>query len=227
MRFFCSIFLSVLVLASHAQKREIDVSSFSELSFGISGELYLTQGSREFVEIEADDDDFDKIEFYNRGGRLSIRSKERNGWRSGRMGRVRIYVTAKELDRISVSGSGSIYGEGKFDADDLKIVVSGSGSISLESESRDLEVRVSGSGSMELTGSSEYAEIGISGSGRVKARDMTVETLDASISGSGSCYITVEKEIEANISGSGSVYYDGDPDRVINNASGSGKVRRI
>jgi len=51
--------------------------------------------------------------------------------------------------------------------------------------------------------------------------------VDASISGSGSVYITANQEIDERISGSGGVYYKGNPDKVSSRASGSGKVRKL
>jgi len=97
----------------------------------------------------------------------------------------------------------------------------------LDIDSDDLETKISGSGSIVLAGDANDASARISGSGKVKAEGLSVKTFEARISGSGSCYITVEEEIEASISGSGSVYYAGDPNRVISNSSGSGKVRKM
>ena len=90
-----------------------------------------------------------------------------------------------------------------------------------------MDIILSGSGSIELEGSGAEVYARISGSGKIRADDLKVEVLEASISGSGSIYMTVAEEIDASISGSGNVYYDGDPDRVHSNSSGSGKVRRM
>ena len=62
-----------------AQEREIDTGSFTELSYGISGTLYLKQGSEDKVIVDAPDDVFDDIEIENRNGRLTIRNR-RNSW---------------------------------------------------------------------------------------------------------------------------------------------------
>jgi hypothetical protein len=37
----------------------------------------------------------------------------------------------------------------------------------------------------------------------------------------------VGDQLDAKISGSGSVYYKGDPDKVISNVSGSGRVKKL
>ncbi len=230
MKTLITTFLSFALLISlQAQKRNVDVGDFSELSLGIPATLYIKQGSNEKVEIDCDDDIFDEIEFEMRGDRLVIKREGKgwnwnNGWRRSE---VDVYVTMRTIEALSVSGSGNMESEGTLSTDDLELAVSGSGDMDLKIESDELETRISGSGSISLSGNAEEAEARISGSGRIKAEDLTVKSFDARISGSGSCYITVKEEIEASISGSGSVYYAGNPGRVISNASGSGKVRKM
>ncbi len=215
-----------LVFGASAQKRTLDLGSFSEVSFGTAGTLYITQGSNESVEVRCSDELFDKLEFEVTGDRLAIRKKSRWDWGS-LGGTLDVYITMKEVEGLSVSGSGDIIGQNQIDADELKLRVSGSGDIELEADASELDIRISGSGGMELKGTADEAEVKISGSGKVRADDMEVKIFKASISGSGRCYITATEEINASISGSGSVYYSGDPDRVISNSSGSGKVRKM
>ena len=217
------------VVATQAQKRSVNVNSFNELSLGIPATLYLKQGSKEEVTIECDDDIYDEIEFDMRGDRLVIKKENDNwNWKSGwRNSEVEIYVTMKDIEALSVSGSGNMESSNKLQVEDLELAVSGSGDMELDIDGDELETRISGSGSIRLSGSANEATSRISGSGRVKAEDLTVKTFEARISGSGSCYITVEDEIEASISGSGNVYYNGNPDRVISNSSGSGKIRKM
>lgn len=221
------LIIGMMAISATAQKRTIDVSSFSELSFGIPGVLYLTQGSDEKVEIDCSDSVFEKIEFEMKGDRLVIRNENDRSWRNGFNGSdVRIYITMKNIEQIGVSGSGSIEGRNTINTEDLKLSVSGSGDIDLEVNSKEVAFRISGSGSIRLDGEADRSDARISGSGKVRANDFEVKTFEASISGSGSCYITASEEITAKISGSGSVYYSGDPDRLISNSSGSGKIRR-
>lgn len=224
-----SILSFCILLAVQGQKRNVDVGSFTELSLAIPANLYVKQGSGEKIEIDCDDDILDKIEFEMRGNRLVIK-KEGKGWNwnnGWRRSEVDIYVTMKIIEALAVSGSGNMESEGILETDDLDLAVSGSGDMDLDIEGDEVETRISGSGSISLSGNANEAEARISGSGRVKAEDLTVNSFDARISGSGSCYITVKEEIEASISGSGSVYYAGNPGKVISNSSGSGKVRKM
>jgi len=229
MKTLLTLMLSLaFVLPSAAQTRTVDVGDFTKLSLGIPANLYIKQGSGTKVEIECDDDLFDDIEIELRGDRLSI-SKDCNwGWSKGwRKSDVTIYVTMDEIEALSVSGSGYMESKGTLNTDEVRLSVSGSGDMELNLEGEEIDMRISGSGSIRLDGSADEAEASISGSGKVKAEDMTVRIFEAKISGSGSCYITATDEVEANISGSGSVYYAGEPKRVISNASGSGKIRKL
>lgn len=210
-----------------AQKRTIDVGSFTSLSLGVAATLHLTQGEDEKVVIDCDDDRFDEIEFDYSGDKLVIKNEDKWNWKSSRKSDVDIYITMKNIERLSVSGSGEIIGKNTLNTDDLSLNVSGSGDIELDLDSEDLDIKISGSGSILLNGNSSKMDAKISGSGKVKAEDLEVKVLKASISGSGTCYITATEEITANISGSGSVYYSGNPDRINANSSGSGKVRKM
>ncbi|MCP4458466.1 MAG: DUF2807 domain-containing protein [Cytophagales bacterium] len=221
------LFLLVGLISATAQRRTIDVDNFTKISFAIPGTLYLTQGSDEKVEVESNDEAFERLEFKMEGSKLKIQSK-RNSWRNWNgNSKVNVYVTMKNIEGVSVGGSGSVLGQNKFETSDLYLSVSGSGSMDIKTNSEDVDLSVSGSGKISLNGSADKADVSISGSGRVKAEDFEVNACEASISGSGSCYITAIKEIDARISGSGNVYYGGNPDRVISNSSGSGKVRKL
>ncbi|WP_179213365.1 head GIN domain-containing protein [Ekhidna lutea] len=222
------VLAATLVLPSFGQKRSVDVGSFTELSLGIPAKLYIKQGSNDQIQIECDDDLFDEIEFEMKGDRLVIQKEGKWNWKDGwSRSDITIYVTMREIEGLGVSGSGYIESDGTLSTEDMRLSVSGSGDMELDVESEEMDLRISGSGSIRLNGKANEAEAKISGSGKIKAEDLEVKVFQASISGSGSCYITATEEIEAKISGSGSIYYNGDPKRVISDSSGSGKVRKM
>ena len=217
-----------LVSSIAAQKRSVDVDNFSSVSLGIPAEMTLKQGSSDKVEIRCDDDVFEEITFEKKGDRLVIKREGSWNWGSGwKKSDVSIDVTMKNIEGVSVSGSGLIESAGSLSAGNMKLSISGSGDMDLEVDAEDLDLRISGSGTIGLSGNASSADTKISGSGKVKAEDLTVRVFKASISGSGDCYINATEEVNARISGSGTIYYSGDPDKVISNSSGSGKVKKM
>ena len=218
------IFFMIISLETIAQSETRQVDGFDGISMGISGDLYLKQGSTTSLKLEGDDDDLEDVITEVKNGKLVIKYKNNKGWSFGR-DRVTIYLTMPEVSSVSLGGSGKIIGENTIESDDLYLSVSGSGRIEMEVEADDLTQKISGSGNIKVSGSADRAEASISGSGNLDGLDMEVDHYSVRISGSGKCKISVGDSLEANISGSGSVYYKGDPDKIRSNVSGSGKVK--
>ncbi|PWL29329.1 head GIN domain-containing protein [uncultured Roseivirga sp.] len=221
---------SLLVSLAWAQGKETrDVGNFDYISMSISGKVYVTQGNKNEVIVEADRDDMENIRTEVRGGRLSISTKSKGGWFSwgdGLDGKVNIYVTVKELTGVNVSGSGDVISRNTIKVDMFEASISGSGDIEIELDARAVQSKITGSGNIELSGSAQRAKLGISGSGKYYAEDLKVDDYEVSISGSGRAAINTNGELDVRISGSGSVYYSGNPTGVNTNVSGSGRVRR-
>ncbi|MEJ0056463.1 MAG: DUF2807 domain-containing protein [Bacteroidota bacterium] len=135
-----------MALAQNRETRSVD--TFTKLSFRVPGKLYLRQGSVQKVELEGPSDVLSEVET----------SVSEEGWYIGKEGRwmewkwrdadkITAYVTVKDLEAVSVSGSGDLIGEGKFVTGDLDLNVSGSGSLQIEATaSGNVEADVSGSG---------------------------------------------------------------------------------
>ena len=92
-----------------------------------------------------------KIEFEMKGDRLVIKKEGKWNWNDGwRRSEVDIYVTMKDIEELSVSGSGLIESDGKLDTEDIRLSVSGSGDMDLDISSDEMDLRISGSGSIQL-----------------------------------------------------------------------------
>lgn len=228
--------LSILLLVSlftfqiQAQNKETrNVGAFEAIQMSMSGRVYVTQGNRNEVIVEADRDDLEKVRTEVRNGRLVIGSRSNRSWFSWGSnfdGRVNVYVTVKELRSVTVSGSGDVIGQNTIETEDFEASISGSGDIELEIDAKRVESSISGSGNIELSGAAEDVRLGITGSGKFYAEEMRAGDYNIKISGSGRASITTFGELDVRISGSGGVYYSGQPTDVNTSISGSGRVRR-
>jgi hypothetical protein len=218
--------LSFLVASTNAfsqKKEERNVPAFTEISLGISGDLYFTQGSPQKVVIEADESTLEKLITEVDDGCLKIRFEN---WNMSGSKPLTIRVTAPEVDGLYISGSGKIIAEEKVTTGDLELKISGSGNINLtDLTATDLELAISGSGDINLSGSGEEMEVAISGSGDVLGESFSVTGCEIRISGSGGCQIDATGTLEAQISGSGDVYYYSSP-QIEAHISGSGKIKK-
>lgn len=190
-----------------AQQRETrNVGSFTKISFGFPGKLYLKQGSPQKVELEGDADVLKEVETEVSGDRLRI-GKEGKWFNWSDNDKITVYITVPTVEGVAVSGSGDIIGQSTIRTNDLDVNVSGSGSLTLEVEADGaVDANVSGSGDMVLKGHFESFESDVSGSGKV----VLTATIDATA--------------DFGISGSGKIEASGSADMVKTNISGSGKV---
>lgn len=205
------------------EKRTIEVSDFDGFSLAVSANVKLSQGSDYEMIIEAQPNIIDNIELKYKDGHLRI-TYDRPLYRSKG---ITIYLIAPSLDKVAVSGSGNIEGEGSFkNLGDLAIAVSGSGNVNLDFEAKEIQTSVSGSGNLRLSGSGERFSVSVSGSGNVKASDLVVADAKVSVSGSGNVHVHATENLEARVSGSGDIKYKGRP-RISAKTSGSGDVEAI
>lgn len=220
---FATIMLAIVVSAQEKETRKVD--NFSGVSFGVAGELYLTQGPGYSVTLEGDADFLKDIETFERNGILVIRQ---DGWRSGMNRKVTVHVTMPEVETLNVSGSGHVKTEGLIKSNEIELNVSGSGRLILDNlSSEEVDCSISGSGNIYLKGTgAKECDLSISGSGKFDGVEFETGEMIISISGSGNCTCFVVNDLEAKVSGSGDIYYNGSP-RIDARVSGSGKVRKL
>jgi hypothetical protein len=204
-------------------KESRSVSSFNKISLAMSGDVYISQGDRQSVEVEAAKDVMDIIETEIHGETLVVKTRNGN-WRN--LGDVNVYITVPKINGLQVSGSGEMVCQTPVVTEEIDIEVSGSGDVTVSQlASAVISATITGSGNIKLAGSNDKAELDveITGSGSIKADELSVANAEVTITGSGSARVHVVKELETNITGSGSVHYKGNP--IINaNSTGSGKT---
>jgi hypothetical protein len=198
--------LCVALLAGAQTKETRNVGTFTKIAFRVPGKLYLRQGSPQKVVIEGKKDILKEIETDVDGSRLVI-EKDGNDWKWDNDDQVNVYITVKDIEGLSVGGSGDLIGETKIITDNIDLNVSGSGNMKVEVEaSGDMESDVSGSGNIELEGKCKNFNSDVSGSGKVIMS------------------LTASGDAEFGVSGSGKIEASGSASRVKTSISGSGKV---
>lgn len=206
---------------------ERQVSNFNGISSSGSYEVYIKMGTTEDLRIEGDKDLIKNIETKVENGTLKIRnSKSSSGWSWTNLGKTKIYITAKSLNNLSVSGSGTMIVNNTINSDRLNTNVSGSGSIRLNMATTNYNAAVSGSGHINATGHAKKASIAISGSGGFEGQNLKTVTTDIKVSGSGNANVYADEQLNAHLSGSGNITYSGNA-QVNQAKSGSGRITKI
>ena len=202
-----------------------EISGFENVRFAIPGELIVTEGDREMLEIEALASDLPNILSEVRDGTLSI---GRQGAEPFSPFRAPVFrLTVKKIAALENHSSGRITA-GELSAETLRILISSSGGVTIDSlAAESLEVRISSSGSVRVAGDVNRQNILLTSSGSYAGGQLESRTAIARVSSSGSATLRVSDSLEAVISSSGDVRYYGNPPVKNLRVTSSGRAVRL
>jgi len=219
------------------QTVERPVSSFNGIKIAGPFIVHITQGSTESLKFEAPAEIISRIVTDVSGHTLKIHNahdnwstgekswySEKSWWRHHK--KIVVYVTAKNLNSISISGSGNVILENGVTSDALKLRVRGSGDMLGKIEVKTLKSSISGSGHIRISGTAGNSTVKVTGSGNFEAPELVTSNSAIHVSGSGGVKVNASDKIDAAISGSGGVSYTGTA-KVSTRKSGSGSISRF
>lgn len=200
------------------------ISSFSKLSVHGVFNLYLSQGDKESLRIEADEQTMDEIITRNDGEELIIELEE--GFELFDREQINIYLTITDLDSFEFEGVGNIKTESVLRLKDLDLKGEGVGNTKLELEADRINAEFNLVGNVSLSGKVETMNLKNNGLGNVDASDLKAQFMTLNSNGIGNVEVHCEKEISITANGIGKVTYSGDPEVKNLNRSGIGKVEK-
>lgn len=212
--------------------RTFEVHDFDAVELRWFGNLVITQGETEGLEVEGDSELVEKVSARVDGGTLVLELGQDwferliDGFRFLGRRALTYKLSVKKLRRVGISGSGTLQCSA-LTGDDLSLGVSGQGNVRLDDlRVRELAVRISGRGEVEAKGAVEEQRIEITGSGDVELTGLESKRARIRISGHGEAELKVADDLDVTISGYGRVRYVGDP-RLHQSIAGAGSVKQL
>ena len=224
------------------QKRHLS-ETFSTLLLESSFDLEIKDNASDTIEVVAESNLQNLIITEVKNGVLTI--KPPYGRCIDAHEKVILYCRKADLQKITVSGSGSIEckklqntsihvsvdGSGEFSADSVigntvHYSISGSGSISVKNtKSDETSTSINGSGSMYLSLKTTKINADINGSGKIKASGIANSaTLQITSSGNIEAYSLIVNDCDAAITGSGDITITV-LDTLLATIKGSGSIK--
>lgn len=203
-------------------KEKRDAGQFTALRVSSGIDVYLSQGDRESIEVEADENLHQYILTEIKNGTLQVYTEA--NIREAEMKRV--YVTMKDIGSLSTSSAGDIIGQTPVRADRLDLSVSSAGDIKLEVRAGEIKAGVSSSGDVTLTGEADMLYANLSSAGDLNAYGLVVREADVSASSAGDADINVTERLRARSSSAGDINYRGNPKYIDAHSSSAGSVNR-
>ncbi|CAN5524363.1 hypothetical protein BH11BAC2_BH11BAC2_04110 [soil metagenome] len=201
--------LLIMATSASAQNGDNTLAPFSKVSIRNSSKVNIHIGPQAIKIIEGNPDE---VKLSSENGTLIIK-----GMKSV------LDVTIPELNAAEISGNGTITADSTIRSSNLRLDISGIGTMTMNVIAGRIQCGISGSGKLNLSGTADEMQLNISGTGKLYARELTLGKCEANISGVGKCYADVTNDLQLNISGTGAFYYKTEPPKIGTHISGIGK----
>ena len=181
------------------------VSGVTGVDLATLGTVFIQVGDKESLHIEAEDNLIKYFETDVRGGILRIGTTPATiNLRPTKP--VHFFLTVKDLERVSISGSGDIQVP-DLETNEFSVDIGGSGDVSMGDMNADrLEIDIGGSGGVNTARVKVPTfRVKINGSGDITLGELDADNLSLDVNGSGNLRIddgtVVDQEINVNGSG--------------------------
>lgn len=176
--------------------RDVTVSSFSALEASGVYELKLSQGSKESVKIEADENLQQYFNVRNDGNKLVIDMEKLKNKNLKNAHKMKVYVTFKSLKDLDLKTVGNVTSEEQLSFDDLNLDTKSVGNVDLNLTAKKLDLENKSVGNVKLSGKADEAVVKNTGVGSFQAGNFVVQTMNIENSGVGSAEVNAEKDLK-------------------------------
>ena len=189
-----------------------------------SMDYILVAGTEGEIKIEGEENLLKHIITEVKNGNLIVKVEKEINLRPSDNKTIKITIPFKDINKVSLAGSGDLWNEDKILATDLDVSLAGSGDVVLNIETSSVEGSIAGSGDLTLKGNTNSLEAKIAGSGDIHAFSLQANNTVVSIAGSGDAEVVSNESIKARVAGSGDIEYRGKPTKEDTKVSGSGTI---
>jgi hypothetical protein len=185
--------------------REVNVSPFDALKASGVYELRLSQGNKESVKIEADENLQEYFNVRNDGSKLVIDMEKLNSKNFKSKNKMKVYITFKNLKELELKTVGNVASDEQLSFDDLDLSTKNVGNVDLNLTAKKLNLDSKSVGNVKLSGKATEAVVKNKGVGSFEAGNFVVQSMNIENDGIGSAEVNAEKDLKVKDSMMGKV----------------------
>jgi len=206
----------------NVQTQDREIGSFTVISASSGLNVYVLQGDKESLRVEADENLMEHIITRVKDNELILKVDGN----IRRVTKMDIYLTLVNVNEINISSGADFETRNTINAENLDISVSSGADAKMELNTKELSCSVSSGADATLKGKSVFFYGKASSGSDLKAKQLIAKSCKAKASSGGDVTVYAEEEIEAHASSGGDVNYYGNPTRVNVSDSSGGDVNR-
>lgn len=184
---------------------DVPVQPFESLEASGVYELKLSQGDKEAVKIEADENLQALFRVRNEGGKLLIDMEKQKNLSLRKSTKLTVYVTFRNLKSISLNMVGNVRSDESLSFTDIKVRNNSVGNVNLKLTANTFSLDNNAVGNVTLSGKAQKAVFDNNAVGSIRAGEFVAQTVSIDNDGVGSAEVNAEKELKVKDSFLGKV----------------------
>ena len=189
-----------------------------------SMDFILVSGNEGQIKLEGESNLLEYVITEIKNGSLIVKVKKGINLSSSKNKGIKVTIPFKDIDNVSLAGSGDLIGKDQIVTNKLNISLAGSGDIVLDIKTQSAKGAIAGSGDITLKGNTNNLVAKVAGSGDFHGFDLQANNTEVSIAGSGDAQVVSNENLKARVAGSGDIVYRGSPKKDTK-VAGSGTIK--
>jgi Putative auto-transporter adhesin, head GIN domain len=154
--------------------KDISVGNFTAVDLSGAMSVFLTQGDKASVKVEADEKVIDKVEIEAKDGTLYVKTKK-GGLKNIKT--MNVYITFTSLSSINNQLVGKLESENTIKQESLRYKSASVGNATLQFDVTDLKIDIAAVGNTEFSGKAVNCVLDNTSIGNVRAGSLLVENM--------------------------------------------------
>ncbi|SDR78663.1 Putative auto-transporter adhesin, head GIN domain [Polaribacter sp. KT25b] len=194
--------------------------AFTTIKVSSGLDLFISQGSKNKIIVEADENLQEIIITEVKNGELKIYS-EKNIWRAKAR---KIYVTVKNLETLTATSGAEVYAKESLKVNNLRISATSGAEINISVNANTVETNATSGADIEISGiSNKYITNATSGAS-IDAYELKSKNVIAKVTSGADINLFVSEKLDAKATSGGDIDFKGNPKKVDKKSTSGGSI---
>ena len=202
-----------------SKKRKVG-TDFTKVKVSTGLDLYIKQGNKTSLTIDADENLHDIIMTEVEGSTLKIYT-EKNIWRAKSR---KVYLTVTAVEGIKATSGSDVFSEGVIKATNLDLSTSSGADMRIEIEAENVTTKSSSGSGLRVKGTADNHESSASSGSSISAYGLKAKDVTAKASSGADISVYASESINARASSGGDIRYKGSPETIEKKSSSGGGI---
>jgi hypothetical protein len=195
-------------------------NNFTSIKVSTGLDLYITQGSKNTITVEADENLHDIIITEVTDGLLKIYA-EKNIWRAGA---TKVFVTIETLEALSATSGSDVTTEETIKVKDLTIIATSGADIRISVNGENIETNSTSGSDITISGTATLHTSKATSGSSIDAYELISKNAVAKVTSGANIDIYASDHIDAKATSGGDIDFKGNPKSITKKTTSGGSV---